>query len=87
MIQEFQESDMKDALIWYRNHTRHVDDLVRSCKIDGYPPVGSDQLRPEIWKATHWKWFLRYRNIRINTNSRFLIIISRIFRYISGKGI
>ena len=44
------------ATSWYREHIHHVIRLVRNQTM-AYPSSGSDLSRPELWKATHWKWF------------------------------
>lgn len=57
-----QEKDKVRAWAWYRQHREHVDRMVRLrsplrfCLM--YPPSGSDCLRPELWKPSHWRWLL-----------------------------
>lgn len=48
-----------DAAAWWDGHKPHVDRLIKSQEGSGsaYPPSGSDQYHPELWKAPHWRWF------------------------------
>lgn len=56
--QPFQpERDVEPAKKWYNEHKEHVEKLVAQLG-PGYPPSGSDCVKPELWKEDHWKWFL-----------------------------
>jgi hypothetical protein len=49
------------AIRWYRQHMAHVERLMSSksgADSGAFPPSGSDCLRPELWKAGHWRWLL-----------------------------
>jgi hypothetical protein len=53
--------DVIRAIRWYRRHERHVESLMSSksgADSGVFPPSGSDCLRPELWKAGHWRWLL-----------------------------
>lgn len=43
---------------WWDKHKAHVDRLIAGRDEVGaaYPPSGSDQFRPELWRAPHWRW-------------------------------
>lgn len=56
--QPIQQKDKVQAWIWYEQHQNHVDRKVAGCSGQGYPPCGSDCIRPELWKSNHWKWLL-----------------------------
>ncbi|MHA2279593.1 MAG: hypothetical protein ACXAC5_01695 [Promethearchaeota archaeon] len=56
--QPIQQQDKVRAYVWYEEHKTHVDRLVDTCSGEGYPPCGSDCIRPEVWKPNHWKWLL-----------------------------
>jgi hypothetical protein len=47
------------AANWWRDHQAHVGRLIASREGEGsaYPPSGSDRFHPELWKASHWRWF------------------------------
>ena len=49
------KSDIDRARAWYSDHQEHVDRLINQ---QAYEPEGSDRIRPELWKAAHWAWFL-----------------------------
>ena len=46
------------AQAWRVEHTAHVARLVAGKEGEGvaYPPSGADALRPELWRAPHWRW-------------------------------
>lgn len=51
------EADKRAARIWYKQHRRRVNDMLRE---DGHQvePTGSDAGLPERWKPMHWRWFM-----------------------------
>jgi hypothetical protein len=56
MKQEHRDKAQK----WLNDHHNHVVD--RLLKADNgaiVEPSGSDAIRPELWKACHWRWFLQ----------------------------
>lgn len=52
------ESDKVSARAWYEEHRAHVDRMLAADTSPAYPPCGSDCIRPELWKPSHWKWLL-----------------------------
>jgi hypothetical protein len=46
------------AYQWYTHHRPHVETLIGE-EHTAYPPSGSDCGRPELWKASHWRWFFK----------------------------
>ncbi len=42
---------------WYLAHKNHVHSLVAG-ETNSYAPTGSDAIRPELWKAAHWRHYL-----------------------------
>lgn len=48
-------SAIEAAKKWRSKHFTHVLSLVVRGDAT-YPPSGSDVIRPELWKASHWKW-------------------------------
>jgi hypothetical protein len=51
------EQDAHRAVEWYKEHKRHVERLIKEAR-GKFEPSGSDAIRPELWKAEHWFWFL-----------------------------
>jgi len=46
------------AEVWFQEHTDHVQRVLAD-NAGAYPPSGRDCLRPERWKAEHWRWYLQ----------------------------
>lgn len=57
--QPIQPDDINHARAWYEQHRLHVDRMLVEVEGPGYAPCGSDCIRPELWKAEHWKWLIR----------------------------
>ena len=51
------EADKRAARIFYTQHRRHVNDMLREHGPER-EPTGSDAGRPELWKPMHWRWFM-----------------------------
>lgn len=51
------EADKRAARIWYKDHRRHVNGMLRE-NGPQVEPTGSDASRPELWKDIHWRWFM-----------------------------
>lgn len=46
----------QNAEKWFLEHQGHVVKLIQSTT-SSYRPSGYDALRPELWKAAHWRWW------------------------------
>jgi hypothetical protein len=56
MKQEYRDRAQK----WLNEHRDHVVNRLLKADGDGIvEPSGSDAIRPELWKACHWRWFLQ----------------------------
>lgn len=46
------------ALLWLKQHRKHVYEMVFHTK-NKYPPTEiEDKNNPRLWKPEYWKWFL-----------------------------
>jgi hypothetical protein len=46
------------ALEWYKNHTDHVMEMLKTTDCYYQPTEAEDLIDPSIWMAEHWKWFV-----------------------------
>lgn len=51
------EEDKEQARIWYREHKRHVNAMLRVPGPEA-APTGSDASNAALWKPMHWRWFM-----------------------------
>lgn len=47
----------KEALVFFNTHKSKIYKQITPLT-EKIAPSGSDLYHPELWKTTHWKWFL-----------------------------
>lgn len=54
------EDQITRAKLWYQNHSNHVRNIITDeLIVHPYPPSEEDVDQPNIWKPSHWIWFLQ----------------------------
>jgi len=54
------EDQITKAKLWYQNHSYHVRNIITDeLIVHAYPPSEEDVDQPNIWKPSHWVWFLQ----------------------------
>lgn len=56
------DSQVGVAVSWYINHRKHIDILILNSELRYAPSLNEDKNNPNLWKAEHWSWFLKYIN-------------------------
>ena len=54
---EEQMKIMNKALTYYKDHKSSIYSSIKDQK-EKVAPTGSDLYSPELWKPSHWVWFL-----------------------------
>jgi hypothetical protein len=47
------------ARVWYNSHKEHIDKMVSEAEKAYSPSLFEDKNNPMLWKAEHWKWYLK----------------------------
>jgi len=54
--------ELERARAWRAEHEAHVARIVATSEVDAYPPSREDLGNPQVWKPSHWHWFVMYED-------------------------